>query len=172
MKSVDGTPDVWLPGDSKVAGNAAREKLKDAPKTSQSSDRSHIHLNLKRNHYAHSKKRLGPSETDHVQCNSRIWLFPSDEEFDRFFWFFSRLKNFRELHLSFSIDTEIIRAILEKLPFLWQFDVLYNKNKLATIETVPSKRYWVHVTGRYATVNDVNAVIQFITDESSKKRKM
>ena len=87
------------------------------------------------------------------------------------FQFLSRLKNLTELYLPFQIDIEIIRTILEELPFLWYFEFVHGYNQsIITIQTVHPKGYWVFGSARYATVDDVNAVIQFITHNWALKK--
>ena len=99
----------------------------------------------------------------------RLTIFPETREVRPWmrhlidFQFLSRLKNLTELVLPFQIDIEIIRTILEELPFLWLFEYDHG---MVSIQTVHPKGYWVFVYGRCVTVDDVNAVIQFITQDS------
>ena len=97
---------------------------------------------------------------DHCNLQSlTIYGTPTD------FQFLSRLKYLFFLHVGCSIDTDSIVRILEELEFLTEFEFRH-MDKSVKIKIKHPKRFRVSVGGKVKTVNDTNAVIQFIIEHT------
>ena len=81
------------------------------------------------------------------------------------FRFLLRLKNLLYLELHCSIDAETVGKVFEELPYLSPFKFILN-NELISIETDHSKRFRILVDGDLKEAADLNAVIEFISENT------
>ena len=75
--------------------------------------------------------------------------------------FLCRFKNLVVLRLNCSIDTELIRKMFEQLKFLSTFEFKYRNNRVVIVKIDP-KQYKVWMSGKKASVCDLNAAIQLL----------